>query len=412
MRRLRRWRERVAFGCVLLGLAALPLALLLGWPALVLGLCMPAIFLAAGWLALRERRAGADLPAPPSSLSVVSRVAMDEAMLGFMQYRTATPPREELPRIAAELDAALAHARREGWSDPELLHAAPPPARDVAVRPARLGRRAYEQLAFASEYAPPAGAPGRERWLALEPNRTAHAALICRDPAAPWLLCLHGYRMGSPRSNFWLFDPDRIADPLNLNLATLSLPLHGPRQVGGRSGDRFLDGRVVDTVWAFAQSVWDARRLLGWLRRERGARRIGLYGVSLGSCVAGLLAGLDDELHGALLGLPLVDVPDVLWRHGPPELLADFEASGVTPERVRRLLAPVSPLRVKPRIPVERASLYAAAGDRIVPPEHALRLQRHWGGPELLWAHGGHLTFHQDPRFGAHEAASLRRIVA
>ena len=41
------------------------------------------------------------------------------------------------------------------------------------------------------------------------------------------------------------------------------------------------------------------------------------------------------------------------------------------------------------------ALLVVGLGDRIVPPEHASALWRHWGEPAIHWFHGSHLA-----RFG------------
>jgi hypothetical protein len=400
----RRLRERIALGAVLVGLLGLPALLVLGAGALALSGAGALAFVGVGALALRER--DASTPAAPRGVRLATRVAVDEAMLGFMQLRTAVPQLQELSQIAGELETELAHSERIA------LHAhlaAPPPIDKCELRSESVQELTFESLCFDSGYEPPPGSAGRTRFLSYRANRTAHAALFEVDPRAPWLVCLHGYRMGSPRSNFRLFDPARIARPLGINLAALCLPLHGPRTVGGRSGDRFLDGRVLDTRHALAQSIWDARRLIGWLR-DQGAGPIGLYGVSLGSWPAAVVAGLDARISGLLLGLPLVDAAEILWRHGPPGHLRAFAERGATREAVARLLDPLSPLDHKPRVAPERRAIYAAIADRIVPPDQARRLHDSWGGADLLWAHGGHLTFHLDPRWRGFERAALRRM--
>jgi hypothetical protein len=234
---------------------------------------------------------------------------------------------------------------------------------------------------------------------------------VLRHPGAPrpWLICVHGYRMGQPGLNLRLFDPLRLYRGLGLNLLAPVLPLHGSRRAGARSGDLFLDGRLVDTHHALRQAVWDLRRLIGWAR-EQGAPAVGVYGVSLGALPSGLLAALEPELDLILLGMPLADVTDALWRHAPPDRLRAFEAHGVTRELVSRWLEPVTALTHSPKLPPERLAIYAATGDRIVPPDHAARLWEHWGRPVLQWLEGGHLTFLADRRFKSFEAESLSRL--
>jgi hypothetical protein len=90
-------------------------------------------------------------------------------------------------------------------------------------------RRRYRHLRAASGFAPHAGEPGGEHWLDHPTNGTLHVDLIERDPSAPWLVCVHGFGMGSPLVNFNAFGVRQLHDTLGLNLAFPVLPLHGPR---------------------------------------------------------------------------------------------------------------------------------------------------------------------------------------
>src|SRR5256885_755807 len=68
--------------------------------------------------------------------------------------------------------------------------------------------RTYRHLVFAGEYEPHRGEPGGERWHARTANRSAHAWLLQHPgPPRPWLVCLHGYRTGSPLTGFFQFSP-------------------------------------------------------------------------------------------------------------------------------------------------------------------------------------------------------------
>jgi hypothetical protein len=51
-----------------------------------------------------------------------------------------------------------------------------------------------------------------------------------------------------------------------------------------------------------------------------------------------------------------------------------------------------SPLAHPLRLPRERVLIGAARGDRVVPPQHALELARHWGDARMCWLAGGHLA--------------------
>jgi hypothetical protein len=51
-----------------------------------------------------------------------------------------------------------------------------------------------------------------------------------------------------------------------------------------------------------------------------------------------------------------------------------------------------SPLTYEPLIPRERLLIVAGRGDRIVHPEHAAWLGRHWGYPPVAWFSGSHVA--------------------
>jgi hypothetical protein len=62
-------------------------------------------------------------------------------------------------------------------------------------------------------------------------------------------------------------------------------------------------------------------------------------------------------------------------------------------ERSQPLYAPVSPLRLTPRVPVERRHILAGTLDRFARPStQAVEIWRHWGEPALRWYHGGHAS--------------------
>jgi hypothetical protein len=310
----------------------------------------------------------------------------------------ASPASVEIERTRRELDAARALFARRGWlAEPSAYHREPPPLTSTTLETRRLKRRArsiiYEELSFESGYEPDVAEPGCERWLGYGANRKAHATVLRHAGASrPWLVCIHGYSMGHARFGLWIFDALRLHRELGLNVVLPVLPLHGPRTVGRFSGEGFLGGSILDTVHAEAQSVWDLRRLLGWIRVQ-GAPPIGLHGVSLGGYNAALLAGIEAGLACVIAGIPPVDLSRLVWRHAAPPVLRALERAGIVREDVAELYRVVSPLAVAPRIPAGGRAIYAGIGDRLVSADHPRDLWRHWGRPRIVWTHGGH-----DPR--------------
>jgi hypothetical protein len=405
----RRERERWAIRALGLGLLSVPAAVLLGWFGLLGALAAFGAFTWIGWLALRERSEG--VPALAPGLRNAARIACDEAMLGWMQARTAVPDDDEIERVTRELETGLDRAR-DPLREPDPLERRPPPLAQYELAPLVVRGERFAELRAESGWAPASDEPGWERWISRSGNRELRAAVL-RHPGAPrpWLICLHGYRMGQARLNLRLFDPLRLHHSLGLNLLVPVLPLHGARSIGTRSGDFFLDGRLVETRHALCQSVWELRRMVAWTRAE-GAPAVGVYGISLGALCAALLASVEPDLDQLLLGMPLCDVADVLFRHAPPDRIARMNSQGLTRERVEEWLRPVTPLARTPKLAPDRVTIFAGTGDRIVPPGQALALHERWGRPRLEWLDAGHLTFFGDPRFRPIEAEALSRLHA
>ena len=91
-----------------------------------------------------------------------------------------------------------------------------------------------------------------------------------QDEARPWLICVHGIRMGTLNKSMMRFQPEYLHEKLGLNMIMPVLPMHGPRDTGGLiSGERTLSGDVMDTLHTGAQAVWDLRRISRGCARAR-----------------------------------------------------------------------------------------------------------------------------------------------
>ncbi len=366
-------------------------------------------FVAAGVHSVRLEPDQEEVPEPIPSLWLATQVAADEAMLAWMLGRLALPSRDDHVRIEREVAAARELFEARGWLEkPVSYHAPPPPLERVGLRPSRARGIAFEHLWFESGYEPHPGEPGRERWLSYAANRQAHAWVLRHAGAdRPWLVCVHGYVMGWPLLDLSLFRPELFHQRLGLNMIVPTLPLHGRRSLGRQSGEGYLRGDVLDTIHAEAQAIWDLRRLLAWVRAQ-GDAPVGVYGISLGGYNAALLACLDEELACVIAGVPVADFARIVFQHAPPLHLRDAIDAGLVEERMRALKRVVSPLVLEPRVAPERRWLFAAVADRIVPPDHARDLWRHWGRPPIAWYQGSHLSFRAHPEVGAFVERALR----
>ena len=390
-----RSRQLGALGGVLGILLALPLLFVQGFgTGLMLGSLAAVAFVAEGWISMRRTPAFGDVPEAAQRARYAAEIAGDDAILGWMVQSLKAPGAEDSLRSVREIEQARALIADRGWLEkPAEYHESPPPPDDALPVPASFRGLGYEQLRFTSGYAPRAEEPGRDRWLSRTGNRTAHAWILRHEgEPRPWLVCIHGYQMGVPWMDFPAFDVKALHQGRGLNVALPVLPLHGPRKPGRISGEHYMGGEFLDTVHAEAQAMWDIRRLLSWIRAERG-ETIGVYGLSLGGYNSSLLASLDADLACAIAGIPATDFARLIWHHGPArQLVAGFEA-GIDRATIDEVLSIVSPLGLAPKVPHEHRAIFGAIGDQLVPADQVRDLWRHWDRPQIAWYEGAHMSF-------------------
>ena len=363
------------------------------WEDLTAPIRIPVAWYARAWkLRLSPPADAARAPVPPS-LTLATQAGLDELVLSVARLTHRMPDDAELARIEGEATEAVELFGARGWiDDPASYHETPPLLTDVAMRPARSGAIRYAVMSFDSGYAPHEGEPGRERWLADRDNRTAYAWLLRHDEPRPWIVCIHGAAMGQASADLRVFRAAWLHSVLGLNVALPIQPRHGPRRAGLPIGVGFPDQDLMDNVHAVAQSVWDIRRLLAWIRSEENTS-VAVHGLSLGGYTAALLAGLEPGLACVILGVPVVDFTTLLERHGGTRLRGNprLEQLASLAAQVHRV---ISPLAVEPQLPKDRRFIYAGLADRLVHPIHQVReIERHWDEPDTHWFSGSHVGF-------------------
>jgi len=380
---------------------SIPAGLILGpAEAAALGAASAASFLAAGYLALAEHRSSPDVPKPSMVPGFAMRAATDAVSMCAIVLTTwplAVGP--VAARIRREVSEAYPLFEERGWlSEPTTYHREPPALEAPSTRSMGYRGRDIECLTFESLYEPRSEEPGTDRWLSRRQDPTAYAWVL-RHPGdpRPWLVCVHGIRVGTLSNNLNLFRPEYLHDELGLNILMPVLPTHGPRRTGLIGGARTLSGDVMDSLHAGEQAIWDLRRLVSWLRNSEGAPAIGAIGHSLGGYVVALLASLEKDLDCAIAGNPAVDPAGLFWANAPAIAARSLSAEGIRKDTLQKMLRPVSPLALTPLIPPECRAIFAGVIDRVVPPAEVASLWRHWEKPRIGWYQGDHGQFLRAP---------------
>jgi hypothetical protein len=333
-----------------------------------------------------------------STVNVALQTAFDHAACTYRWLCGRRLGSREWRRIAEEVDSARSLFRTRGWlANPASYHVTPPRLTNPTFTSRRSRGRDFVHMKFESGYVPHIGEPGRDRWRSYASNWTSHAWVLRHpEPQRPWMICIHGYGMGFPFLDFEAFPLHELHDRLGCNVIIPVLPLHGQRRVGRISGERFLDGDILDTVHAEACAVWELRRLLGWIR-EQEASAIGVYGLSLGGYNAALLASLEADLACVVGGIAAVDFLRLARLHSRATSVRSAERTGMCWPHVEEVLSVIAPLAMRPRVARDRLFLFAGSCDRIVPHDQTLDLWQHWGRPHLGWYGGGHFSFRWAP---------------
>jgi hypothetical protein len=334
------------------------------------------------------------VPQVKPDLALAGQALVDEVVLTIIRLRHRARSAEEMARIEAEVADAVELYEQRGWlADPASYHRSPPPPYDARVRSARGPGADFDVLSFTSGYEPHADEPGRDRWLADEPNATAYAWLMRHAEPRPWIVCVHGAGMGQAYADLRVFRAQWLHHELGLNVALPIQARHGPRRAGAPFGIGWPGDDMLDNVHAIAQSVWDIRRVLAWIRREEPGATIALHGLSLGGYTTALVAGLEPDLACVIAGVPAIDFADLMDRHGSRRFNERPGYARIS-DMARRALRVVSPLAIPPRVPVERRFIYAGLADRLVHPQHQVHeLWTQWEQPQINWFRGSHVGF-------------------
>jgi hypothetical protein len=363
--------------------------------ALVFAVLSIAAIISCGALAMDDDPVPEGLPDLERNLRTAAELGIDEVVLGAMFTTMGVYASGGQARVAQETSAALEIFADKGWLEsPTRFHPSPDKLadEDVRIRNRSIVGWSFEAIEFESGYQPWPDVPGRERYLGYGNCRQAHAWLLRGKPEAPWVICAHGLGMGEPILDLNFLHGRLLHREMGLNLVFPVLPMHGPRKQGLISGRGIATGELLDTVHAEAQAAWDIRRLISWVRAQ-GAEKIAMQGMSLGGYNTALVSCFEGGLDCAIAGIPAPDLASLMWWHAPTSVIREAEREGLTQEQAARVLTVVSPLVMKPVVPVEKRYIYGALGDRFVPPAEVQRLAAHWGVDKVHWYPGSHLSF-------------------
>lgn len=359
----------------------------------------------AAW-AIQTLRTGADMvPGVPRiklTGALMAHVAMDESIMALVRGPERTPHRADYIRVSDELSDAVRGFTRSGvLGDPTSYHRDPPPLTSVATTTGWALGMGYRRISWESGFEIAPGEPGAERWMGFEANRTASAWVLEHDGAPrPWLVVIHGFGTGAPMADMIAFRAHHVYHDLGWNVAAIVLPVHGNRRPSRLGGEEFLGFDMMNSVHGLAQSLFDIRRLLSWVR-DRSPRAVVLHGVSLGGYLTALTSCFEGDLDAVIAGIPVCDFPALFAHQSPAHVRARAIEHGILDGNAEIVHRVVSPLAMPPLVAPERRFIFAGLGDRMAVPAQARALWEQWDEPVIRWYPGNHVGYLWSAKVGA-----------
>ncbi len=147
--------------------------------------------------------------------------------------------------------------------------------------------------------------------------------------------------------------------------------------------------------------ILDHRRVIDWLETqpEVDARKVGLFGISMGGIKGAMLAPLEGRIGAAVLGLAGGDLPHILahsTESGVTRRREEFlKAHSLSPEQAEAELRKIlkrDPLLYAPYVDPKRVLLVLARYDTVVPIAKGFELKERMGNPETIVIPAGHYS--------------------
>jgi hypothetical protein len=200
----------------------------------------------------------------------------------------------------------------------------------------------------------------------------------------PAVLVLHGWNdeLGYRFRSGWQAWLLRRA---GLNTVALEFPCHLHRRCARPGvGRDFISEDLFQTVQAGRQAVADVSSVVAWLKKQ-GLPQVGLWGVSLGGWIGGLVACHDPLLDFAVLTTPIARMDRVI---GELEFCAAIRHS------LAAMPMDFSPFNLKshtPKLAPHRILIVEAEYDLFAPKETLEELWECWGRTEIRRLRHGHI---------------------
>ena len=158
------------------------------------------------------------------------------------------------------------------------------------------------------------------------------------------------------------------------------------------SGQVFLAHSAHELAFNFRESVLDARRTLAWIRKNPSvdSRRIGLFGISLGSLVGAAVYSVDPTPKYAVFLLGGADFPQLIEHSAMTA--AFIRKLKVTPQEMAKAWPGLDPIDYRAQNSGKKVFLMNGWFDHIIPRAYARKLKYAFPDSRQEWVPFGHYS--------------------
>lgn len=174
----------------------------------------------------------------------------------------------------------------------------------------------------------------------------------------------------------------------------LKMPYYGPRQQPGVER-RMISPDPHETVKGMTQAILDIRRATAFLaaQKEVDAKRLGVFGISLGGITGALAATAEPRLQNVCLLLAGGDLGKVAWESKElAKVRQKWIDSGKGEAEFREILSAIDPIRYGENARGRRILMLNAKEDEVIPKVCTESLWKSFGEPDIVWYDGGHYS--------------------
>ncbi len=147
----------------------------------------------------------------------------------------------------------------------------------------------------------------------------------------------------------WNSGPDghvglaKLLNRFGISALRMTMAYHAERRPPEtQRADYHVSSNVGRTIHANRQSVIDTRACLDWLE-QRGYRRLGILGTSLGSCVAFIATAHDQRVKTGIFNHVSMNFSDVVWNGLSTQNVRQGFADIVSQDELRKYWKVISP---------------------------------------------------------------------